>query len=177
VTSTCWLLTDSNLSVADLVSFARTLTQCDIPHIENVINITFKHISVYICTGGVRIGNKLYPPGFAFSADLIVWGNDVTIMCCMWLKTANPLLADCGLIQLYPQVRSKFTAALKCSTSASCGYMAEMVEHMPPLTALRERAQLPLILTGQSLAGTSCHSGDGNHSTSVYKFTLGCILR
>jgi len=52
-----------------------------------------------------------------------------------------------------------------------------MAEQRPPLTALWEQAQLPLILMVQSRVGCGCHSKDGAHTTLVYKFMLGYILR
>lgn len=132
----------SNLGVGDLVAFARDLTGLDIPRIQDVISITFNYLAIYICTGGVWVGSKYYPPGFAFSADMILWNNDVNIMCCelvplyRFLGLHNFLAVSSSQITIHGGTKSfhvgilwihgangRSEATLDCSIGASLAYV------------------------------------------------------
>ena len=70
----------TNLSLTDLVTFARQVTQLDIPYPPDILD--FKSLYIYISPGGCWVGTKYYPAGFAFSASGTLFSNDFDISCC-----------------------------------------------------------------------------------------------
>ncbi|KAL8689525.1 MAG: hypothetical protein Q9218_004824 [Villophora microphyllina] len=69
----------SNLSMADLASFASTVVQETIPPPGESV-IKFEDLSIYI-SAGTTIGAKQYPPGFAFDAKALIFGKQAIVSC------------------------------------------------------------------------------------------------
>ncbi|KAJ7233678.1 hypothetical protein C8J57DRAFT_1729399 [Mycena rebaudengoi] len=67
------------LDVNDLISFANTITNLDIPQPSNFLD--FEEVKLYICPTTTTIGTIVYPQGFSFQAAMILFGKRAEIAC------------------------------------------------------------------------------------------------
>lgn len=72
------------LNVGDLVTFASKLVDASIPDVPADF-LKFEDVNLYICPAGLSIGSTVYPQGFSFAADVVIFGKRANIACGMLL--------------------------------------------------------------------------------------------
>ncbi|KAF8228134.1 hypothetical protein L208DRAFT_1293165 [Tricholoma matsutake] len=68
------------LNVGDLVTFASKLVDASIPDVPADF-LKFEDVNLYICPAGLSIGSTVYPQGFSFAADVVIFGKRANIAC------------------------------------------------------------------------------------------------
>jgi hypothetical protein len=66
------------LSLSNLIEFARAVSQVNIPKISDDDILEFKRLNLYISTG-VTLLKKYYPAGVQFDCDVTVFGHEGTV--------------------------------------------------------------------------------------------------
>ncbi|KAI9649435.1 hypothetical protein NHQ30_002011 [Ciborinia camelliae] len=67
------------LDIQDVVEFASVLTTMTLEQPPNVVK--FEKVEIYVCPGGTTMGTLVYPPGFSFSADVVLFDIHADVMC------------------------------------------------------------------------------------------------
>ncbi|KAJ8064932.1 hypothetical protein OCU04_007236 [Sclerotinia nivalis] len=67
------------LDIQDVVEFASAITSMNIEKPPNVVK--FEEVEIYVCPGGTTIGTLVYPPGFSFTADVVLFDIHANVMC------------------------------------------------------------------------------------------------
>ncbi|KAG8742049.1 hypothetical protein FRC10_002075 [Ceratobasidium sp. 414] len=60
------------LDLCDVICFTRQITGLDIPAPPNFLS--FEDTELYLCPFGATVGTAIYPPGFSFKSELLIFG-------------------------------------------------------------------------------------------------------
>jgi len=68
------------LNISDLVKFASKVIGAPIRDVP-VDFLNFENAELYICPAGITFGSTVYPQGFSFKADMVLFGKRANIEC------------------------------------------------------------------------------------------------
>ena len=69
-----------SLNLVDIISFTRDVTGLWMPVPPREF-MTFEHLKLYICPAAIVLGERAYPAGCSFTADMLIFGKKADVSC------------------------------------------------------------------------------------------------
>jgi len=67
-----------NLNLDDIVTFTEKIVGLQIPRPPSDF-LSFEELKIYICPSGLTLGQVVYPPGFSFECQMIIFGHHADV--------------------------------------------------------------------------------------------------